>query len=248
VSKFEGSTSFSDSHDTIQGITGNGLWFNEYVPSGEDGFAEVMLWLCNSMGLCCKIVGEYVMYIAGKLVSRPNSLALYFASPQMWSSELAVLLQAKPSPTFAMCGVDFEYVPEWSMPGKLVLCILRYGGHEIILRKAFVVSVSPCGVRSNIDLTYYIRITFEYYCDNNAILVLPSQTLGDKVVYVQHYQAENGGKTTRRCGRCVCMFDTSRPDYNVRCRKPERCPCVLCCKQPLSLKSATSEIVFGMYY
>jgi len=99
---FEDSTSFSDSHDTIQGIAGNGMWFNEYVPSGEDCFAEVMLWLCHSMGLCCIIVGEYAMYRAGKLASRHDSLAFYIASPQMWSSELVVLLQAKPSPTFAM--------------------------------------------------------------------------------------------------------------------------------------------------
>ena len=64
---FEGSTGFSDSHDTIQGIAGSGMWFNEYVPSGEDRFAEVMSWQCHSMGLCCTIVGEYAMYRAGRL-------------------------------------------------------------------------------------------------------------------------------------------------------------------------------------
>jgi len=105
---FESSTTFSDSHNTIQGIAGNDLWFNEYVPSGEDRIAEVMLWLYHSMGLCCTIVCGYAMYRAGKLQSRPDSLALYIASPQMWSSDLAVLFQAKPSPTFAMGGVDIE--------------------------------------------------------------------------------------------------------------------------------------------
>jgi len=97
------------------------------------------------------------------------------------------------------------------------------------------------------DLTYYICTTFEYYCDNYAIVVLPSQTLGDKIVYVRHYQAEIGGETIRRSGRCVCMIDTSRPEYNFGCRKPEKCTCVLCCRQPPSLKSTASEIVFGMY-
>jgi len=245
--KFEGSSSFSDSHDTILGIALNGMCFNEYVPSGENRIAEVMLWLCHSIGPCCKIVGGYPVYRAGKLATLNDSLALYIASPQIWSSDLAVLLQAKSSPSFPMGGVDFQYVPEWSMPGKLVLYILRYGGHEIIFRIAFVDSVTPCGPRSNMDLTYYIWTTFEYYCDNYAILVLPSQTLGDKIVYVRHYQAEIGSETTRRCGRCVCMSDTSRLEYNVGCRKQERCTCVLCCKQRPSLKSAASEIVFGMY-
>jgi len=77
---FEGSTCFTDSHGTIQGIAGNVTWFNEFVPSGEDRIAEVMLWLCHSMGLCCTIVDEYAMYRAGKLASHPDSLALYIAS------------------------------------------------------------------------------------------------------------------------------------------------------------------------
>jgi len=53
--KFEGSTSFTDTHDTIQGLAGNVTGFNEYEPRGEDRIAEVNLWLCHSMGLCCKL-------------------------------------------------------------------------------------------------------------------------------------------------------------------------------------------------
>ena len=129
---------------------------NEYVPSGEDSIAEFMLWQCHSQGLCCTIVGEYAMYRAGKLPLRPHSLALYIFSPQTWSSEIAVLLQKQPSPTFALGGVEFKFIPEWSMPGRLMLYIIRYGGDEIILRLAFVNSVTPCGPRSNMYLTYYI--------------------------------------------------------------------------------------------
>jgi len=102
--KFGGSTSFTDAHDTIQGFAGNATWLNEYVPVGEDRIAEVMLWLCHSVGLCCTIVGEYAMYRAGKLASRPDSLALYIASIQKMSSKIAVLLQGQPSPNIA-CGV-----------------------------------------------------------------------------------------------------------------------------------------------
>jgi len=62
------------------------------------------------------------------------------------------------------------------MPGKLVLSILWYGRHEIILRIAFVDTVTPCGPRSNMDLTYYIWTTLEYYCDNYTIVVLPRKS------------------------------------------------------------------------
>ena len=37
------------------------------------------------------------------------------------------------------------------------------------------------------------------------------------------------------------MFD------NFGCQKPNSCTCTLCCKQPLSLKTAASKIVFGLY-
>jgi len=69
---FKGNTCFTESHDTLQGIAGNVTCFNEYVPSGEDRIAEVILRQCHSMGLCCRIVGEYAIYRAGKVASRPD--------------------------------------------------------------------------------------------------------------------------------------------------------------------------------
>jgi len=100
--KFEGSTSFTDTHDTIQGVAGNATWLNEYEHRDQDRIAEVMLWLCHSMGLCCTIAVEYAMYRAGKVASRPASLALYIASPQTLSSETSVFLQEQPTPTFSL--------------------------------------------------------------------------------------------------------------------------------------------------
>jgi len=102
--KFGGSTNFIDAHNTIQCLAGNATWLNEYVPLGEDRIAEIMLWLCHSAGFCCTIVGEYAMYRAGKLTSRPDSLDLYIASSQTRSPEIDVLLQDQPSENFA-CGV-----------------------------------------------------------------------------------------------------------------------------------------------
>ena len=116
--KFEGLTSFTDSHDTIQGLLGNATWLNEYEPRGEDRIAEVMLWLCHSMRLCCYIVGEYDTYRVDNLASRPDSLALYIASSQTWPSEIAEMLQEQTTPTFALGGVEFELAPQWTVPGS----------------------------------------------------------------------------------------------------------------------------------
>jgi len=126
--KFGGSTSLTDAHDTIQALVGNATWLCEYVPVGEDRIAEVLLWLCHSVGLCCSIVGEYAMYRVGKLESRPNSIDLYIASPQTRSSEIDVLLQEQPSANFAWGAVGFELHPLWTVPGRTVRYTIRHGG------------------------------------------------------------------------------------------------------------------------
>jgi len=142
--------------------------------------------------------------------------------------------------------VEIELVPQWSVNVRVVNYHIRYGPEEIILTVVFIRSVLLCGPSSNIDLTYYAWTTFDFYCTNYAIVVLPSQNLGNKIVYVRHFLAEIGGENNRRCGHCVCMDDDSRPYYDLGCIKPEKCTCVLCCIQPPSLKSAASEVVFRM--
>ena len=90
---FDGSTGFTGGHDAIQREVGKGIWFSEFVTCGENRIAEVLLRLCDSVGLCCKIAAEYAMYRRGKLASRPQSITLYIACPpQTWADEIAVLL------------------------------------------------------------------------------------------------------------------------------------------------------------
>jgi len=142
--KFGGSTSLTDAHDTIQDLAGNATWLCEYMTVGEDRIAEVLLWLCHSEGLCCTIVGEYAMYRAGKLASRPNSLSLYIASPQTRSREIDILLQEQPSANFAWGGVGFELDPLMTVPGRSGRYTIRHGGEEIILDIWIISSDSPC--------------------------------------------------------------------------------------------------------
>jgi len=71
-----------------------------------------------------------------------------------------VLLQEQPTRTFAL-GVEFKFIPEWSLLCRLMLYIVKYGGEEIILRPAFVNSVTNWGPRSNMVLKYYVWTMFE---------------------------------------------------------------------------------------
>jgi len=71
-------------------------------------------------------------------------------------------------------------------------------------------------------------------------------TSNSKILYVRHYIAEIGGESSRHCGNCVCTSEDSRMYYNFGCKRPQNCTCALCRKQPLSLKTACSEVVFGL--
>ena len=230
--KFDGSTVFTDSNDAIQREVGNSIWFSEFVPCGEDRIAEVLIWECHSVGLCWTIACEYAMYRGGKLASRPQSIDLYIACPlQTWADEIAVMLQEQPNPMISLGSVGFVFFPESSIRGNVLHYVDKYGGDVIVLRIHCICSVAPCGPRWNMDLTYHIWSTFEYYCTYYATLVLPTQTSGDKIVYERQYQAEVGGEITLRCGRCVCMISDPIPEHDFSCRIPQECTCVLCRKQ-----------------
>ena len=65
---------------------------------------------------------------------------------------------------------------------------IRYGGDVRALKIVCIQSTQPCGPRSNMDFTCYIWCTFDYYCANYAVIVLPSQTSGDMIQYVRSYK------------------------------------------------------------
>jgi len=108
---FSASTGFTDAHDELQAAAGNAPWFNEFSPSiegSEKRIAEVLLWLLHTVGLCCAIAGEFAMYRAGKLVSRPDSITVYIAChPQNWSSDISILFQIQCTPSFSLDGLGF---------------------------------------------------------------------------------------------------------------------------------------------
>ena len=93
---FDGSTSFTDTHDNILSIAGNAVWLNEFRPRVEGSkkrIAEALLWSFNLLGLCCTLAGEFAMYIGGKLVSRRNahSLVKYFIIISGMEKKLGIL-------------------------------------------------------------------------------------------------------------------------------------------------------------
>jgi len=119
------------------------------------------------------------------------------------------------------------------MPGKIIHYVIRYGVEVRALKIVCIQSTQPYGPRSNMDLTCYIWSTFDYCCANYAVIVLPSHTSGDKIVYVRSYQAEIGGETSRLCGQCVCITRNPRAYYNFGCIEPQSVRALFAVKHPL---------------
>jgi len=92
--------------------------------------------------------------------------------------------------------------------------VIKYGEEIRALRTVCIESVKLCGLRSNMDLTQYIWSTFEYYCANYTVIVLPTHASNNKIVYVRHYQAEIGGETSPLCGQCVYVTKNPRACYD----------------------------------
>ena len=249
--KFNGSTSFTDTHDAMQAKAGSATWLTEYLPvieGPERKIVEVLLWMFTAMGLCCTIAGDYAMYIGGKLASHPDVITMYVAyDRQSCSPDVSAVLQFEKTSTFSLGGLVFENWSTLILPGKTISYVIRYG-QEIANLKIFCVeNIIPCGPRSNIDFVQYVWSHFYYYCGNYAVCVLPLQNSNNKIVYVRHYRAEIGGEESRLCGSCVCTNKNPRMYYSFGCKRPGNCTCALCRKQPLSLKTMCSKIVFGLF-
>ena len=114
-------------------------------------------------------------------------------------------------------------VPECSIHGKIIHYLIRYVVEVRSLKIVCIQSTKQCGPRSNIDLAGFIWSPFDYYCPNYAVIVLPSHTSCDKLVYVRSYQTEIGGETFRLCGQCVCITKTPCAFYNFGFIAPQTC-------------------------
>ena len=129
----------------------------------------------------------------------------------------------------------------------MVYYTVRFRDAALVVKIKCVHCVNRCGPRSNINFVHFLWTTFVFYVMNYGMIIVPSRAAGDILLYVHNHWAEIEGDDSRACNTCLWSADP-RYYYDFGCRKPEECTCNLCCKQPLSLKSAASEIVFRLVF
>ena len=199
-----------------------------------------------NLGLCSVIVGDFVMYLGGILSDHPGIITVYIAyHPQKLCPEISALLQISSTPSFSFDKLDFLYIPTYFRPGSNVFYTVRFCNEITALRIAIVNSSKPCGPRSNINFTYYMWETFAYPIKNHGMVVLPLRTSGVQILYTLSYKAEIGGDNSRTCKMCICNIRDLRTLYSFSCKKPGPFSCIICCKQPISLKTAAFKTVLS---
>jgi len=77
---------------------------------------------------------------------------------------------------------------------------------------------------------------------------MPSRTSGNKILYVRHYKAEIGDEGLCTCMECIWDMEDPRMLYDVGCQGPNLCTCILCSKQPNTLKITCIKILFPYKY
>ena len=64
------------------------------------------------------------------------------------------------------------------------------------------------------------------------MVVIPSRTVGNKLLYVRHYRANTGGEESRACRACLWALGEPLACYNFGCKKLYECTCTIFYKQP----------------
>jgi hypothetical protein len=236
----------------MQAMAGNATWLGEFFPIHAGAarlVPETILLAFHLDGRCAAVAGEYATYMAGRIVTMPQVLALYAPFPHVNAStpsrETDVFFQIKRSAHFTLGRINFAYLEDQSAAGDRYLYVASLGDFSVVLRITCVESERPCGPYSNLNLVHFIWASKFYYLTNHAIFALPSDARRHRILYIRHRQAEMGGASSRACGHCAARADP-RSLYELGCTRGGggRCSCVACKKSPSSLRSAAGEFLF----
>jgi hypothetical protein len=183
----------------------------------------------------------------GGLPFHPAVITAYIPRHQRNSSmDISIVLQFRRTLAFSFGSSDFLLLSDHTTPDAIFYAV-KFGVEVATVRFILIDSRKACGPRSNMDLVHFIWDTYTYFCSNYAVVMLQLSQETSRVVYTRHHMAEIGGGDSRTCLLCSDFEDDPLVLYGQQCHAPNRCSCTLCVRQPLSLKSAASKIVFSMY-
>jgi hypothetical protein len=215
--------------------------------ASEKILAEALLCMLHCLSICGTIMGQYAMYIAGVLPFHPGVITIYIPHHQQnRSTDISIVMQFQRTLAFSFESLDFLLLTDYTTPEDIYYAV-RFGVETVTVRLVLINSDKPCGPRTNLDLVHFMWNTYTYFFTNYAIVMLQLSPEATKVLYTHHYMAEIGGGDSRTCMMCSDADEDPRTLNGLQRHAPNKCSCTVHVRQPLSLKSAASKIVFGIH-
>jgi hypothetical protein len=123
-------------------------------------------------------------------------------------------------------------------------------GESVFYRTIYLVNCSIVTRHSNLNLVNYFWENCELVpCRRYSIVLLLIDVPISNIYFLKHHMIERVGWTSRLiCTSFVLKTKRGMQRYVVGCDKTEACKCVMCLRQPATLKSIASHSVFRVLF
>jgi hypothetical protein len=240
---FDGTCSMWHAYRDLEALAGSAWWIHEYDPVDYDerDLVEYLLWVLCGYDLCCAVGGAFTCYTA-EMISDFRFVSLFAVACE--NVHLLNLIQARPNPIFNIGPFTFELVQrdenlEFSY-------IVTLGDDAVLVVLTPIDSTSrEVGSFSNLDFAHFLwKYNEQYNFCRRSIIAFPIRGRV-RILYVQHHRARIDGWMTELCDTCAReVYDAAHESFG--CSQQPACMCVICVRQPPTLKPTAAHVVFTM--
>jgi hypothetical protein len=241
---FDGSSSLGAASHRLEAIAGSARWMTEYEPVTYAGrrLIETLLNILWGHDICCAISGLLGTYTAG-MSSSYLHVALFIARSE--HPLLVCLFQLAHTPTFSIGPLEFTHMGNIMSDQRFYTVTLGDTSLPLMVYPIDTIG-QAIGNHCNFD---FLNFVWDYMAEYSflkfGILAFPVRNR-TMILYVEHHRARSDGwQSTALCAPCARL---RRDDWYVwySCERTAECRCVVCVRQPPSLRASAAHVVFTM--
>jgi hypothetical protein len=244
---FDGSSSMVEACRYVREELGNSDWLTQFRPVRLDNMK-----LCNRLlrdfqnhGICAVIVGSFPAYLAGVLRAYGR---IEIAVAATGSLSLFDILQRDVGYTVTFNFGFFEFYLE-TVNEYYINYRVKHEESEIKIT-IYPINCPKATIYSKLNLVHYFwdecaLVPLTRYAVVLLVIDIPVST----IVFLKHHRITSDGWTSRLvCPACMLRAKPGIQRNVVGCNKTSACTCLMCLKQPPTLKSLASHSVFRVLF
>jgi hypothetical protein len=226
---------------------GNSDWLTEFRPVRLDNMklCDRLLRDFQNHGICAAIVGNFPAYLAGVLRAY-SRIEIAIAATNNIS--LFDILQRDVGYTVTFNFGFFEFYLE-TVNERYINYRVKHDESEFKIA-IYPINCSKVTIYSKLNLVHYFweeceLIPLTRYSVVLLVIDIPVST----IFFLKHHRIESDGWTSRLvCSACILRTKRRMQGYVVGCDTTAACKCLMCLKQPATLKSIASHSVFRVLF